>query len=74
MCSGSLEGKRNKLEYEKLLEDPMIKYSGLYQENNNQLAELLVECEVFASGKSLALPVHTCYKSFSNRWKYVRSF
>jgi len=64
-----LEGKRHKLEYEKLLEDPMIKYSGLYQENNNQLAELLVECEVFSNGKSLALPVHTCYKAFTNRWK-----
>lgn len=46
----------------------MLRYSGLYQEG---CADLMVQCQVFADGRPLALPVHTCYKAFTNRWKWV---
>ncbi|KAJ8985789.1 hypothetical protein NQ317_014443 [Molorchus minor] len=41
---GNLEGKRKKPEYDKLLEDPMLKYSGLYQDG---CADLMVVCQIF---------------------------
>lgn len=63
---GSLEGKREQKSYKALLEDPMLKFSGLYQET---CSDLYVTCQVFAEGKPLALPVRTSYKAFSTRWK-----
>lgn len=63
---GSLEGKREQKSYKALLEDPMLRFSGLYQEN---CSDLYVTCQVFAEGKPLALPVRTSYKAFSTRWK-----
>ncbi|PSN36071.1 Phosphatidylinositol 3-kinase catalytic subunit type 3 [Blattella germanica] len=62
---GTLEGKRHKPQYEKLLSDPMLKFSGLYQED---YADLMVVCQVFADGRPLALPVSTSYKAFTTRW------
>lgn len=67
-CRGSLEGKREQKSYKALLEDPMLRFSGLYQEN---CSDLYVTCQVFAEGKPLALPVRTSYKAFSTRWKWV---
>lgn len=67
---GSLEGKREQKSYKALLEDPMLRFSGLYQEN---CSDLYVTCQVFAEGKPLALPVRTSYKAFSTRWKWVPS-
>uniref|UniRef100_A0A672S760 Phosphatidylinositol 3-kinase catalytic subunit type 3 n=1 Tax=Sinocyclocheilus grahami TaxID=75366 RepID=A0A672S760_SINGR len=67
-CRGSLEGKREQKSYKALLEDPMLRFSGLYQES---CSDLYVTCQVFAEGKPLALPVRTSYKAFSTRWKYV---
>ena len=64
--SGSLEGKREQKSYKALLDDPMLRFSGLYQEN---CSDLYVTCQVFAEGKPLALPVRTSYKAFSTRWK-----
>ncbi|XP_061769625.1 phosphatidylinositol 3-kinase catalytic subunit type 3 isoform X3 [Nerophis ophidion] len=64
---GSLEGKREQKSYKALLEDPMLRFSGLYQEN---CSDLYVTCQVFAEGKPLALPVRTCYKAFSTRWNW----
>lgn len=66
LCRGSLEGKREQKSYKALLEDPMLKFSGLYQET---CSDLYVTCQVFAEGKPLALPVRTSYKAFSTRWK-----
>lgn len=63
---GSLEGKRGQKSYKALLEDPMLRFSGLYQES---CSDLYVTCQVFAEGKPLALPVRTSYKAFSTRWK-----
>uniref|UniRef100_A0A3B4TW68 Phosphatidylinositol 3-kinase catalytic subunit type 3 n=1 Tax=Seriola dumerili TaxID=41447 RepID=A0A3B4TW68_SERDU len=64
---GSLEGKREQKSYKALLEDPMLRFSGLYQEN---CSDLYVTCQVFAEGKPLALPVRTSYKAFSTRWNW----
>uniref|UniRef100_A0A8C1ALT9 Phosphatidylinositol 3-kinase catalytic subunit type 3 n=1 Tax=Cyprinus carpio carpio TaxID=630221 RepID=A0A8C1ALT9_CYPCA len=64
---GSLEGKREQKSYKALLEDPMLRFSGLYQES---CSDLYVTCQVFAEGKPLALPVRTSYKAFSTRWNW----
>uniref|UniRef100_A0AAR2KTR1 Phosphatidylinositol 3-kinase catalytic subunit type 3 n=1 Tax=Pygocentrus nattereri TaxID=42514 RepID=A0AAR2KTR1_PYGNA len=63
----SLEGKRERKSYKALLEDPMLRFSGLYQES---CSDLYVTCQVFAEGKPLALPVRTSYKAFSTRWNW----
>nr|CAD7401153.1 unnamed protein product [Timema poppensis] len=65
--SGTLEGKRQKPDYEKLLTDPMLKFSGLYQDG---CSDLMVVCQVFADGRPLALPVSTSYKAFTSRWNW----
>ncbi|GBP18681.1 Phosphatidylinositol 3-kinase catalytic subunit type 3 [Eumeta japonica] len=62
---GTLEGKRPKPEYDKLLSDPMLKFSGLYQEG---CSDLYVTCQILNDGVPLALPVTTSYKAFTNRW------
>ncbi|XP_056379213.1 phosphatidylinositol 3-kinase catalytic subunit type 3 [Hyla sarda] len=64
---GSLEGKREQRSYKAVLEDPMLKFSGLYQET---CSDLYVTCQVYAEGKPLALPVRTSYKAFSTRWNW----
>ncbi|XP_013174011.1 PREDICTED: phosphatidylinositol 3-kinase catalytic subunit type 3 [Papilio xuthus] len=64
---GTLEGKRAKPEYDKLLSDPMLKFSGLYQEG---CSDLYVTCQVLCDGLPLALPVTTSYKAFTNRWNW----
>ncbi|XP_039607924.1 phosphatidylinositol 3-kinase catalytic subunit type 3 isoform X1 [Polypterus senegalus] len=64
---GSLEGKRELKSYKALLEDPMLRFSGLYQET---CSDLYVTCQVFSEGKPLALPVRTSYKPFSTRWNW----
>ncbi|XP_063383010.1 phosphatidylinositol 3-kinase catalytic subunit type 3 isoform X1 [Cydia fagiglandana] len=64
---GTLEGKRAKPEYDKLLSDPMLKFSGLYQEG---CSDLYVSCQVLSDGVPLALPVTTSYKAFTNRWNW----
>ncbi|KAE8745182.1 Phosphatidylinositol 3-kinase catalytic subunit type 3 [Frankliniella occidentalis] len=64
---GTLDGKCLKPEYDKLLENPMLSFSGLYKEN---CADLIVECQVFSEGRPLALPVTTSYKAFSSRWSW----
>ncbi|XP_078252184.1 phosphatidylinositol 3-kinase catalytic subunit type 3 [Rhinoraja longicauda] len=66
-CDGSLEGKREQKSYKALLEDPLLKFSGLYQES---CSDLYVTGQVFAEGKPLALPVRTSYKAFSTRWNW----
>ncbi|KOB76783.1 Phosphatidylinositol 3-kinase, partial [Operophtera brumata] len=60
---GTLEGKRTKPEYDKLLSDPMLKFSGLYQEG---CSDLCVTCQILSDGEPLALPVTTTYNW--NEW------
>lgn len=67
---GTLEGKRHRPEYDELLLDPLLKYSGLY-ETGGIRGDLAASLQVWAGGRPLALPVHTAYKHFTSRWKYV---
>ncbi|CAJ0958195.1 unnamed protein product [Ranitomeya imitator] len=64
---GSLEGKRELRSYKAVLADPMLRFSGLYQET---CSDMYVTCQVYADGKPLALPVRTSYKAFSTRWNW----
>ncbi|XP_018917023.1 phosphatidylinositol 3-kinase catalytic subunit type 3 [Bemisia tabaci] len=64
---GTLEGVILKPEYDKMLADPMLKFSGLYQQS---CADLMVVCQVFSDGDPLSLPISTPYKSFTNRWNW----
>lgn len=65
---GTLEGKRHRPEYDELLLDPLLKYSGLY-ESGGIRGDLAASLQVWAGGRPLALPVHTAYKHFTSRWK-----
>ncbi|XP_012268882.2 phosphatidylinositol 3-kinase catalytic subunit type 3 [Athalia rosae] len=66
---GTLEGKRQRPEYDKLLVDPMLKYSGLYGTGGGR-GDLAASFQVWAGGRPLALPVHTAYKHFTSRWNW----
>nr|KAF7416846.1 hypothetical protein H0235_011377 [Vespula pensylvanica] len=66
---GTLEGKRQRPEYDKLLLDPMLKYSGLYGASGGR-GDLAASLQVWAGGRPLALPVHTAYKHFTSRWNW----
>ncbi|XP_025833575.1 phosphatidylinositol 3-kinase catalytic subunit type 3 [Agrilus planipennis] len=64
---GTLEGTTQKPEYDKLLTDPLLKYSGLNQEG---CADLMVMAVVYDKKEPLALPVSTSYKTFTSRWNW----
>ncbi|XP_027215789.1 phosphatidylinositol 3-kinase catalytic subunit type 3 [Penaeus vannamei] len=64
---GNLDGKRDNPNYEALLKDSLLKYSGLYQAG---CSDLYVTCQVICDGRQLTLPVRTSYKSFSARWSW----
>ncbi|XP_039299622.1 phosphatidylinositol 3-kinase catalytic subunit type 3 isoform X1 [Nilaparvata lugens] len=66
---GTLEGVSWRYEYDKMLEDEMLKHSGLYQPQKNK-ADLMVITQVFSDGRPISLPVSTSYKSFTNRWNW----
>ncbi|KAK2583427.1 hypothetical protein KPH14_009407 [Odynerus spinipes] len=66
---GTLEGKRQRPEYDKLLLDPMLKYSGLYGASGGR-GDLAASLQVWAGGRPLALPIHTAYKHFTSRWNW----
>ncbi|PIK59455.1 phosphatidylinositol 3-kinase catalytic subunit type 3, partial [Apostichopus japonicus] len=64
---GTLEGKRQKPTYRELLDDPQLRFSGLYED---KCSDLYVTCQIFADGKALTLPTQTCYKAFTTRWNW----
>ncbi|KAK6643525.1 Phosphatidylinositol 3-kinase catalytic subunit type 3 [Polyplax serrata] len=64
---GTLDGHKERQQFDKLLEDPMLKFCGLYQQ---ETADLKVVCQVFADNRPLALPVCTSYKPFTTRWNW----
>lgn len=64
---GTLDGRREKPNYEALLKDPLLKFSGLHQA---ACSDLYVSCQVYAEDKELALPVRTSHKAFSARWNW----
>lgn len=66
---GTLEGKRYRPEYDKLLIDPLLKYCGIFGSTYGR-GDLAASLQVCANGQSLALPVYTSYKHFTSRWNW----
>ncbi|XP_071039733.1 phosphatidylinositol 3-kinase catalytic subunit type 3 isoform X4 [Parasteatoda tepidariorum] len=66
---GTLEGKLKKPSYKALIDDPLLKFSGVFEE---KCSDLYVTCQVFTDNKPLAFPVQTSYKAFTTRWKALR--
>ncbi|KAF8793703.1 Phosphatidylinositol 3-kinase catalytic like protein [Argiope bruennichi] len=64
---GTLEGQPPKPSYKALIENPMLKFSGLCQD---KCSDLYVTCQVFADNQPLAFPVQTSYKAFTTRWNW----
>ncbi len=66
-CRSTLEGQKEKKNSQAVLEDPLLQFSGAYQ---NDHSDLYVRCTIHANGKPLCLPARTSYKSFSTRWNW----
>ncbi|XP_077989101.1 phosphatidylinositol 3-kinase catalytic subunit type 3-like [Glandiceps talaboti] len=64
---GTLEGTRERKSFRALVEDPQLRYSGLYQDG---CSDMYVTCQVFADGRPLGLPTRTSYRPFSTRWNW----
>ncbi|XP_067630507.1 phosphatidylinositol 3-kinase catalytic subunit type 3 [Eurosta solidaginis] len=64
---GTLEGKKRQPDYEKLLEDPILRFSGLYSE---ECPPFQVRLQVFNKNRPYCLPVTTSYKAFTKRWSW----
>lgn len=64
---GTLEGKLQKPSYKALIDDPILKYSGMSEE---KCSDLYVTCQIYADNKPLAFPMQTSYKSFVTRWNW----
>ncbi|XP_060571535.1 phosphatidylinositol 3-kinase catalytic subunit type 3-like [Ruditapes philippinarum] len=64
---GTLEGERERPSYNDLLNDPMLRYSGVYCEG---CSDLYVSCQVYSNGMQISLPCQTSYKAFSTRYNW----
>ncbi|XP_030557821.1 phosphatidylinositol 3-kinase catalytic subunit type 3 [Drosophila novamexicana] len=64
---GTLEGKKRQPDYEKLLDDPILRFSGLYSE---EYPSFQVRLQVYNDGRPYCLPVHNSYKAFGKRWSW----
>ncbi|XP_011182926.1 phosphatidylinositol 3-kinase catalytic subunit type 3 [Zeugodacus cucurbitae] len=64
---GTLEGKKRQPDFEKLLEDPILRFSGLYSE---ECPAFQIRLQVFNKNRPYCLPVTTSYKAFSKRWSW----
>lgn len=65
-CSGTLEGLKKKPNYEKLLQEPLLRFSGIYSE---ECPALMVRLQVYNNGLPFGLPVTTSYKAFTKKSK-----
>ena len=65
---GTLEGKNYRPEYNKFLQDPLLKYSGVFGSECGK-GDLEASLQIFSNGQQIALPVYTTYKHFLSRWK-----
>ncbi|XP_032217979.2 phosphatidylinositol 3-kinase catalytic subunit type 3 [Nematostella vectensis] len=63
----TLEGKRDRQGHKELLDDPLLRYSGLYQ---SECSDLYVTCTIYADDRPLSLPTGTSYRPFSTRWNW----
>ncbi|XP_058461571.1 phosphatidylinositol 3-kinase catalytic subunit type 3 isoform X2 [Malaya genurostris] len=64
---GTLEGERQSCSYERLLQQPLLKFSGF---NSEKFPPLKVSVQVYDEEKCLGLPVTTSYRSFYSRWSW----
>ena len=64
---GIMEGSLPKLDYEDLLEDPLLQFSGRRQ---SKVPDLLIEAQIYSQESCLHLPVSTSYKCFHRRWEW----
>ncbi|XP_065092354.1 phosphatidylinositol 3-kinase catalytic subunit type 3-like isoform X2 [Ochlerotatus camptorhynchus] len=64
---GTLEGERQAQPYEKLLQQPILKFSGL---NSEKCPPLKVSVQIYDDGRRVGLPVTSSYKSFLTRWSW----
>lgn len=64
---GTLEGERQAQPYEQLLQQPILKFSGL---NLEKCPPLKVSVQIYDDGKKVGLPITTSYKSFLTRWSW----
>ncbi|RWS23618.1 phosphatidylinositol 3-kinase catalytic subunit type 3-like isoform X1, partial [Leptotrombidium deliense] len=64
---GTLEGNRKEPHYEDLVKNPVLKYSGLYQ---NSKADLLISCQIFGNDKALSPSKQLAFKHFDTRWSW----
>jgi len=65
-CRGTLEGERLKPGYKTLYENPLLKFSGLFDDDK---ADLKITVHLYSNGKSICSPKQTSYKSFNNSWR-----
>ncbi|KAJ6634675.1 Phosphatidylinositol 3-kinase catalytic subunit type 3 [Pseudolycoriella hygida] len=63
----TLDGLIHKPSYEKLLEEPLLRFSGLYSE---PYPSLMVRLQVYNNDESFGLPVCTSYMPFENQWTW----
>ncbi|XP_061516913.1 phosphatidylinositol 3-kinase catalytic subunit type 3 [Anopheles gambiae] len=64
---GTLEGENVGYSYEKLIEQPLLKFSGMYTEKTPPLK---VKLQIFDNGEPVGLPVCTSHKHFTTRWSW----
>lgn len=64
---GSLEGKLERPTYEDLLNDPLLKHSGIYQDT---CPELCIKTQIWSDNEPNTLAITTSYKSFTTRWNW----
>lgn len=63
---GTLEGNRKQPTLKQLVDDPLLKFSGVTKGS----CGLYLRCQVFSDGVALTLPVRTAHKTFSSRWSW----
>uniref|UniRef100_A0A182N8W1 Phosphatidylinositol 3-kinase catalytic subunit type 3 n=1 Tax=Anopheles dirus TaxID=7168 RepID=A0A182N8W1_9DIPT len=64
---GTLEGENVGYSYEKLIEQPLLKFSGMYTEKTPPLK---VKLQIFDNGEPVGLSVCTSHKHFTTRWSW----
>jgi len=64
---GTLEGKLERPSYQSVLDDPLLKHSGIYQDT---CPDLSINCQIWSDNVPVTIPVTTSYKSFSTRWDW----
>jgi phosphatidylinositol 3-kinase len=63
----TLEGSIARSNYEQLLDDPTLKFSG---RNASKYPDLLVEACIVSDGTRCHVPIFTSYKHFTRRWEW----